>query len=147
MKISTHFERRDGRRQLAEGLAHQPSLNPDRRVADIPFHFRSRHEGGDRVDHDHIHGAGFDQIFSNLKGFLGRSRLADQEVFNLHAELLTPGGVKSMLNIDERRDPADPLGIGHRVEGDRGLAAGFGAKKLDDSTARQPLAAQGQIQR
>ena len=52
-----------------------------------------------------------------------------------------------MLGVDERGDPAVPLGIGHRVQRDGRLAAGFRPEELDDPPARQPLPPQRQVQR
>ena len=73
--------------------------------------------------------------------------LADQERLDIDAEPLAPGRVERMLGVDERRDAAVALGLRHRMQGDRRLAARFRAEQLDDPAARQPLAAERQIER
>ena len=42
--------------ELAERLAHEPGLQADVRVADFAFELLLGHEGGDRVDDDHVDG-------------------------------------------------------------------------------------------
>ncbi len=117
------------------------------RIADFAFEFLLGHQGGDRVDDDHIDRVAFDQHFGDLHRFFAVARLADEQRFELHAQLLGPTGVEGMLGVDERGDAARFLGLGDHVQGQRGLAARFGAKDLDDAAAGNALAAEGQVER
>ncbi len=56
-------------------------------------------------------------------------------------------GSERVLGVDEGGDAAGLLGPGHDVQGQRGLAARFGAEDLDDAALGNALAAQGDIQR
>ncbi len=51
-----------------------------------------------------------------------------------------------MLGVDERRDAAGSLGIGHRVQRHGGLTRGFRAVDLDDAAARQPADAERDVE-
>ena len=86
-------------------------------------------------------------ISAICKRLLGAARLADQQRLDVDAQPLAPRRVERVLGVDERRDAAVPLGVGHRVQGDRRLAARLGAEQLDDPAPRQPLAAQRQVER
>ena len=50
-----------------------------------------------------------------------------------------------MLGVDERRDTAALLALGHDVQGHGGFAAGFGAEHLDDAALGDAADAQRQI--
>ena len=100
-----------------------------------------------RIDDDHIHGIGLDQQFGDLHRFFAGGRLADQQRVQFDAQLLGPDGVKGVFGVDDRRDAARFLGLGRDVQGQRRLAAGFRAEDLDDPSARNALAAQGDVQR
>ena len=78
---------------------------------------------------------------SALPGWLTRSA----SMFD--AQPLAPGRVERVLGVDERRDAAAPLGVGHGVQRDRRLAARLGPEQLDDPPPRQSLAAQRQVER
>ncbi len=79
MKIRTHFERDDGAGELAQGLAHQPRLHAHESVADLSLDLGLGYECRNRVDDDDIDGIGQEQHLGDLKGFLGATRLADQQ--------------------------------------------------------------------
>ncbi len=147
MKMTDGLALGDGAGELAERLAHQAGLQADVRVADFAFEFLARHQGGHRVDDDHVDGVGLDEHFGDVHGLFAAARLADQQGFEVDAELLGPTGVEGVLGVDERRDAAGLLGLGHDVQGERGLAAGFGAEDLDDAAAGHALAAQGDVER
>ena len=78
---------------------------------------------------------------SALPGWLTRSDSMFTPSF-LHHD-----GVQRVLDVDERGHAADPLGVGHGVQGQRRLAARLGAEQLDDPAPGQPLAAQRQVER
>ena len=73
--------------------------------------------------------------------------LAHQERFQLDAQLLGPARIQGVFGVDEGGDAALALGLGHDVQGERRLAAGFRSEDLHDAAAGNALAAQGQIQR
>ena len=62
----------------------------------------------------------------------------DQQRFQLDAQLLGPAGVQGVLGVDEGGDAAVALRLGHDVQGERRLAAGFGAEDLDDPPVGMP---------
>ena len=116
-------------------------------VADFAFEFLLRHQGGDRVDDDHVDGVRLDQHLGDLHRLFAAGRLADQERLQLDAQLLGPSRVEGVLGVDEGRDAAGPLGLGDDVQGERRLAARFRAKDLDDAAAGNALPAQGDVER
>ena len=71
------------------------------------------------------------------------SRLADQQRIGVHTQLAGVVGVQCVLGVDERRDAAGGLGVGHRVQCDGGLPRGLRAVDLHDAAARQAADAQG----
>ena len=133
--------------QLPHRLAHQPGLQADVRIADLAFQFLLGDQGGHGVDDDHVHGVGADEHLRDVHGLFAAARLADQERFQLDAQLLGPTGVQGVLGVDEGGDAALALRLGDDVQGQRGLAAGLGAEDLDHPAAGNPLPAQGHVQR
>ena len=121
----------DGRRQDAQGLAHEAGLQADVRIADFAFDFRPRHQGGHRVDDDDVHGVRLDQHLRDLERFLAVGRLADQQALQIDAEALGPAGIEGVLGVDEGGHAAQLLGAGDGVQGHGGLAARFRAEDLD----------------
>ena len=61
MKITDGLALGDRAGELAQRLAHQPGLQADVRVADFAVEFLLGHQGGDRVDDDHVDGVRFDR--------------------------------------------------------------------------------------
>ncbi len=78
----------DGGGELAQRLAHQPRLQAGQGVAHLAFDFGLGHQGGDRVHHDQIHGARAHQAVHDLQRLLAGVGLADQDVVQVHAQLL-----------------------------------------------------------
>ncbi len=72
--------------------------------------------------------------------------LGDQEVVEVHAELLGVGRIQRMLGVDEGGGAAGLLHLGHHVQGERGLARAFRPKDLDHPAARQAADAQRQVE-
>ena len=147
MKITDGAALGDRGGELAERLAHEPGLQADVRVADFAVELLLGHEGGHRVDDDHVDRVRLDEHLGDLHGLFAVARLADEQHFEVDAELLGPAGVEGMLGIDERGDAAGLLGLGDDVQGERRLAAGFGAEDFDDAAAGNALAAQGDVER
>ena len=90
MKITERLALGDRAGELAQRLAHQPGLQADVRVADFAFEFLSRHQGGHRVDHDHVDRVRFDEHFGDLHRLFAAAGLADQQRFEIDAQLLAP---------------------------------------------------------
>lgn len=88
-----------------------------------------------------------DQHVGDLQRLLTRVGLGDEQRVGVDAELLRVFGVEGVLRVDEGRDAARALGIGHRVQGDRGLTRGLGAVDLHDPAARQAADAERHVQR
>ncbi|GGK27519.1 hypothetical protein GCM10010124_20120 [Pilimelia terevasa] len=63
------------------------------------------------------------------------------------AERLGVVGVERVLGVDERRDPARLLRVGHGVQRHRGLAAALRAVHLHHPAAGQAADAEGDVQR
>ena len=133
--------------ELAERLAHEPGLQADVRVADFAVEFLLGHEGGHRVDHDHVDRVRFDEHFGDLHRFFAAAGLADEQHLQIDAELLGPAGIEGVLGVDHRGNAAGLLGLGSDVQSERRLAARLGSEDLDDAAARQASAAEGDVER
>ena len=104
-------------------------------------------QGGDRVDDDHVDRVRLDEHFGDLHRFFAVAGLADEQRSEVDAELLGPARVEGVFGVDEGGDAAGLLGLGDHVQGERGLAARFGAEDFDDAAARKALAAEGDVER
>ena len=112
----------DGSGELPQGLGHESSLQADRAVGHFPFNFRTGRQGGHRVDHNEVDGAGTDEVVCNFKGLLAVVRLRDQEVLGVHAQVLGVEFVEGVLGIDDGANAALLLAFGNGVDGQRGLS-------------------------
>src|SRR3712207_79005 len=83
----------------------------------------------------------------DLQRLLAGVRLGHQQGVGVHAELLRVLGVQRVLGVDERRDAAGALGVGHGVQRDGRLAGGLRAVDLDDPATGQPADAQRDVER
>ena len=137
----------DGACELSHGLAHEPGLKADKRIADFTVEFLLRHKRRHGVDDDDVDRVRLDQQFGDLHRLFAARRLADQQAFQRDAKLLGPAGVEGMLSVDEGRNAARPLGCGDGMEGERGFAARLRPEHLDDATAGKALAAEGEVDR
>jgi len=126
----------DGRRELAERLAHEARLQTDVAIAHVAFDFGLRHEGGHGVDDDDVDRVRPHEHVGDLERLLAVVGLADEELVGLHAELARVARVERVLGVDERRHAPGLLDLGDRVERERGLAARFGPVDLDDAPPR-----------
>ena len=146
MKMMHVLVLRDGRVQNAQRLAHQAGLQAHVRIADLAFDLGPRHQGRHRVDDDDVHGVGFDEHLGDLERLFAVGRLADEQPLQIDAQALGPARIEGVFGVDERRHAALPLGVGDGVQGDGRLAARFRAEDFDDPAARQPAAAQGDVE-
>ena len=115
-------------------------------VAHLALDLGAGHQRGHRVDDDQVEGAGADQHVGDLERLLTGVGLGDQQRVGVDTEGLGVVGVERVLGVDEGDDAAGPLGVGHRVQGDRGLAGGLRAVDLDDPAARQAADAEGDVE-
>ncbi len=96
----------NGAGQFAHGLAHQPGLQADVRIAHFAVQFLLRNQGGDGVDDDDVDGVALDEHFGDVHGLFAAAGLADQQRFEIDAQFFGPGGVEGMFGIDEGGDAA-----------------------------------------
>ena len=105
----------------------------------------ARGQRGHGVDDDDVQGARGDEHVHDLQGLLAGVRLADQQGVRVHPELAGVDRVQGVLRVDEGRDAAVALRVGHRVQGQGGLARGLRAVDLHHAAARQAADAQGHV--
>src|SRR6266480_2384323 len=133
--------------KLAQRLRHQPGLQADMAVAHLALDLSLRGQRRDRVDGDDVEGAGADQQLRDLERLLTRVRLGDEQVVDVHPDVLGIGGVHRVLGVDERADAAAPLRLGYDVVDEGRLARGLGAEDLDDPAAWQAADSQSEVER
>src|SRR6185295_15731082 len=125
----------DGARELPQRLRHQPRLQAHLRFAHLAFDFRLRHERGHRVDHDDVDAVAADEDLDDFQGLFAVVGLRDEQVLDVHAELLRVGGVERVLSVHECRGAAGALRLGDHLQRKRRLARGFRSEDLDDAPA------------
>ena len=118
--------------QLAQRLRHQPRLQADLGLPHLALQLGARDQRGDRVDGDHVDGAGADQHVDDLQRLLAVVGLGDQQLVGVDADPARVDRVDRVLGVDEGADPAARLGLGDDVVDQRRLARGLGAEDLDD---------------
>ena len=127
--------RREGTRDLTQGLAHEAGLQAHVGVAHLALNFCLGHQGRDRVDDDNVDAARADQHVGNFEGLLARVGLRDQQGIGVHAQGASVDGVERVLSVDEGRVAAGLLGVRNGVQSNRGFTGGFGAVDLNDTPA------------
>ena len=115
-------------------------------VAHFAVDLGARHERGHRVDDDDVEGTGADQHVGDLEGLLTAVGLRNEQCVGVDAQSLGVFGIEGVLGIDEGRDSAGLLGIGHRVEGDSRLARRLRAVDFDDAATGQTADAEGDVE-
>ncbi len=131
MKITVHSALGDGAGELAQRLAHEPGLQADVAVAHFAFDFGAGNQGGHRVDDDHVDRVGANEQLADFQRLLAGVGLGDQQIVELDAEPLGPGGIERVLGVDERGHAADLLRVGDDVQRERRFAAGFRPEDFD----------------
>ena len=106
----------------------------------MPMWCRFRLEFG--LGHQRGHGINDDDVErvrarerSQSQRFLAAVGLRDQQVVEIHAELLRIAGIQRVFGVNEGRQAAGLLRIGDDVEHERGFAGGFRAENFDDPPA------------
>ena len=115
-------------------------------VAHLALDLGPRGEGGDRVDHDHVEGAGADEHVGDLEGLFARVGLRDEELVDVDADGPGVGRVHGVLGVDVGADAAVALGLGDDVGGEGGLAGALRAVDLADPAPGQAADAEGQVE-
>src|SRR5438067_13654019 len=115
-------------------------------VSHLAFDLRARDERRDRIDDDQIDRAATDQCFRDFQGLLASVWLRDEQLLDLHAELLRVPDVERVLRVDESRAPALRLHLRDGVQRERRLSARFRSVDLDHAAARVPATAQREIE-
>ena len=105
------------RGELAQRRTHQPGLGADRRVADLAFEFRSGHERRHGIEHDDIERVGADERLADAQRFFAGAGLRNEEIVEIHAELLGVLRIERVLHVDEGRQSAALLRL--RDDGER----------------------------
>ena len=105
-------------------------------LAHLALELDPRRQRGDRVDGDHVDGAGADEDVDDLERLLAVVGLGDQQLVGVDADPLRVDRVERVLGVDERADAAAGLGLGDDVVDERRLTRGLGAEDLDDPPAR-----------
>ncbi len=133
MNTTEQLERLIAAGQLAQRLAHEPGLQAHVAVAHFALDFGLGHQRRHRVDDDEVHRAGTHQDFHDLERLLAGVRLGDQQVVDVHAELLGVLDIERMLGVDVGGDSAGLLDVGGHVETEGRLAGRLGAVDLGDA--------------
>ena len=113
---------------------------------DLAVELRLRHESCHRVDDDDVNRVRLDEHLGDLQGLFTVARLADEQLFEVHAEPLRPGGVEGVFGVDKRRNSARLLGIGDGVQRESRLTARLRSEELDHAAAGTAHAAEGEVE-
>ncbi len=146
MKMTMVWRLGDGAGELAQRLAHEAGLQAHVGVAHLAFDFGLGHERRHRVDDDDVDGAGAHQRLGDLERLLAGVGLGDEQVVGLDAELSGVAHVEGVLGVDEGGDAALLLGLGDRVQRQRGLAGRLRAVDLDDASPREAADAERDVE-
>ena len=106
MKIRRGARFRNRAGQLAQRLRHEARLQSHVGVAHLAIEFGLGNQRRDRVDDQHIDGAGAHQRFGDLQRLLAVVGLRDQEIVDIDAQLLGVLRIERVLGIDEGRHAA-----------------------------------------
>ena len=115
-------------------------------LAHFTFDFGLGHQSGDRVDDHEINRAGADQDLDDLERLLTGIRLGDQQVLDVHAQLLGVLDVERVLRVDVGGYPAHLLDVGGEMEGESGFTRGLRPIDLGDAATRNAADAGGSIE-
>ena len=82
------------------------ACEPGWHVAHLAFELGARHQRGDRIDHQHVDGAGAHQRVGDFQRLLAGVGLRDQKVVDIDAELPGIDGIERVFGVDEGADAA-----------------------------------------
>ena len=115
-------------------------------VAHLALDLGPGREGGHRVDHHDVDGAGAHEHVGDLERLLARVGLGDEQLVDVDADGPGVDRVHGVLGVDVGADAAVALGLGHDVHGEGGLAGGLRAVDLGDPAAGQAADAEGEVE-
>ena len=117
------------------------------RVAHLTFDLGARHQGGHRVDHEHVERAGADEHVGDLERLLTGVGLTDQQIVDVDADRRRVHRVHGVLGVDVRAHPTVALRLGHHVHGQRGFPRRLRTEDLDHSPPRQTADTERDVER
>ena len=132
--------------QLAQRLAHQTRLQTGQGIAHFAFEFGLWRQCRNRVHHNQVHRARAHQAVHNLQCLLAGVGLADQQILQIHAQVLRVLNVKRVLGVDEGALTAYFLHLGNHLQRERGFARRLRAINFNHPATRQAADAQGNVQ-
>ncbi len=91
-------------------------------VSHLSLDLRLGCEGGHRVYHHHIDGAGAHQHVGDFEGLFAGVRLGDQQLINIDPQLSGIVGIEGVLGINKSRRTALFLGFGQHMKSQCGFA-------------------------
>ena len=136
----------DAAGQLPQGLAHEPGVDAHKALAHLSFDLGPGDQRCHRVHHDHVHGAGADQLFRDFQALLTGVWLGNEHGVDVHPQSLGVNGVQGVFRVDVGHLAAQLLCFGHDVQGQGGFARGFGPVNFHDPAPGDAADAQGDIQ-
>jgi len=80
-----------------------------------------------------------------IEGLFAAVGLRNEQAFQIDAKAFGPGGIEGVFRVDKSRYSTEFLGLGHHVQGEGGLAAGFRAEHLRHPAPRHTPATESQI--
>ena len=136
----------DGRSDFAQRLAHQSRLQSHFVVAHVAFDFRFRRERRHRVDHDNINGRRTNKLIGDFQCLLAVVGLRDEQVVDVHAQVLRIKAIEGVLRIDEGRRAARLLCLGNGMNRQSRLTRRFRTVDFDDAATGVTAHTQGIVQ-
>ena len=115
-------------------------------VAHFTFDLRFRRQRCNRVDHHDVDCAGTHDHVADLERLLAGIGLRHEQIVSIHAERCSVERIERVLGIDECTGTALPLRFRDHLQGQGGLAGGFGPVDLDDTAARQTADAERDVE-
>ncbi|MNT18947.1 hypothetical protein D3C72_1541780 [compost metagenome] len=121
-------------------------MQAGQRIAHFAFDFSLGHQRRHRVDDDQVNRTRAHQRVGDFQRLFARVRLRDQQIGQVHAQLVGVLHVQRMFRVDERAGAADFLHFGDDLQRQRGLARRFRAVDFNHAATRQAADAQRDVQ-
>jgi hypothetical protein len=134
-------------RELAHRQRHHPCLRAHRLIAHLPLELLARRQRRDRIDRDHIDGAGAHEHVGDLQRLLAVVGLGDEQLIDIDPDLAGIQRVHRVLGVDERAHATQRLSLCQHVIDERRLTRGLRTVDLHDPPPRHPADPERQIQR
>src|SRR5271155_3198538 len=129
----TGIRLRDDTGELAHGLRHQARMHAHKAVTHFAVKLSLGHQGGDRIDYQHVDGAGADQSVRDFKRLFAIIGLGYEQVVHVHAELLGVHGIERVLDVNVGGHAADFLRFGDHLQGDGRFAGRLRPENFRDA--------------